>query len=69
MATSLLFMGIPGGMELLVVLFVFALPLLLVGLLGVFLLPRLRGGDGEEERIAELEDEVEELRREVERRN
>ena len=64
-----LFPGIPGGAELLIVLLVMVVvlgvPTLLVGAAAFFGLRYFRGGDTREERIEELEREVERLRRNV----
>ena len=61
-----LFPGLPGGPELLIVLLVMVLvlgiPTLLVAAAAFFGLRYVRGGDTREERIAELEREVSELR-------
>lgn len=61
-----LFPGVPGGPELLIVLFVmlllFGVSTLLVGGAAVLGLRYVRGGDTREERIDELEREVRELR-------
>ena len=61
-----LFPGLPGGPELLIVLFVMVLvlgiPTLLVAAAAFFGVRYVRGGDTREERIAELEREVRELR-------
>ncbi|WP_070364292.1 hypothetical protein [Halodesulfurarchaeum formicicum] len=58
---------VPGGMELLIILLLFVLPLVvIVGLL--LILKRMLTGDNvDEERIDELEAELEDLERTVER--
>ena len=61
-------MGVPGGPELLVVLLItlllFGLPILLLGV-GGFLYLRSNADDETKERIAELEAEMDELRRDL----
>ncbi|PSQ08495.1 preprotein translocase subunit TatA [Halobacteriales archaeon QS_5_68_33] len=61
-------MGVPGGPELLVILLVmlllFGLPILLLGV-GGFLYLRSNADDETKERIAELEAEMDELKRDL----
>ena len=61
-------MGVPGGPELLVVLLItlllFGLPILLLGV-GGFLYLRSNADDETKERIAELEAEMDELKRDL----
>ena len=68
-STFPLFPGLPGGPELLIVLLVMVLvlgiPTLLVAAAAFFGLRHVRGGDTREERVAELEREVRELRARV----
>ena len=61
-------MGVPGGPELLVILLImlllFGLPILLLGV-GGFLYLRSNADDETKERIAELEAEMDELKRDL----
>jgi sec-independent protein translocase protein TatA len=61
-------MGIPGGLELIIVLLIalvlFGLPILLLGV-GGFLYLRSRTDDETAERVAELEAEIDDLEREL----
>ena len=61
-------MGVPGGPELLVILLImlllFGLPILLLGV-GGFLYLRSNADDKTKERIAELEAEMDELKRDL----
>ncbi|WP_071932614.1 hypothetical protein [Halodesulfurarchaeum formicicum] len=58
---------VPGGMELLIILLLFVLPLVVIVGLLVILKRMLTGDNVDEERIDELEAELEDLERTVER--
>ncbi|MDR5655849.1 hypothetical protein RH831_01450 [Halodesulfurarchaeum sp. HSR-GB] len=58
---------VPGGMELLIVLLLFVLPLVVIVGLLIILKRMLTGDNVDEERIDELESELEDLERTVER--
>ncbi|MFB6069772.1 MAG: preprotein translocase subunit TatA [Halanaeroarchaeum sp.] len=70
MTSSLLFVGVPGGMELAVILLIFVLlfgvPLTLLLVLGYRFTARKADERETEERIDELESEVETLRNRLE---
>ncbi|MGM0371909.1 MAG: preprotein translocase subunit TatA [Halobacteriota archaeon] len=58
---------VPGGMELLIILLLFVLPLVVIVGLLIILKRMLTGDNVDEERIDELESELEDLERTVER--
>ena len=66
MSMTTLFVGMPGGMELLVVLFMMLFGFILPPVIAVFLYRRVSGSsDADPERVERLEREVERLRGQI----
>lgn len=66
MVPTPLFMGVPGGIELLILLFMMIFGFLIPPVIAAFLYRWLSdSGDVEEERVERLEREIDELRRDV----